>query len=148
MKIILTQDVKGIGKKGEEKNAAIGYARNYLIPRGFAVAATEHVQQRFAAQQRKKQRLVKQVSKASKSLAKQLRDTALTVQVKVNEMGEPYAGVGVSAILEAAKIAGLELKKDQVLLDAPVKKIGTTKIPIKLQGGNRETLKLAIQAER
>lgn len=144
MKLVLQKDVPNVGRAGEIVDVANGLARNMLLPRGLAVPASPAALSQAEARVKRKEKEARLAKKASKDLGKQLGATALTVRVRVNEHGEPYAGVGVSAILDAASAAGLSIAKEQLALAAPIKKLGPAEVPVKLGGGKVAHLHLTI----
>ena len=144
MKLVLVKDVPNVGRAGELVDVANGLARNMLLPRGLAVPATHEALSQAEARVKRKEKEQVQAKKAAKDLGKQLGATALTVRVRVNETGQPYAGVGVSAILDAASAAGLVIAKEQLALTAPIKKLGPAEVPVKLGGGKIAMLQLTI----
>lgn len=145
MKLVLVKDVPNVGRAGELVDVANGLARNMLLPRGLAVPASPAALSQAEARVKRKEKEQLQAKKAAKDLGKQLGATALTVRVRVNEQGEPYAGVGVSAILHAAAAAGLIIAKDQLDLGSPIKKIGVAEVPVKLGGGKKAMLRIRIE---
>ncbi len=145
MKLVLQKDVPHVGRAGEVVDVADGMARNMLLPRGLAVPATAVALAQAAARVNRKAKEQRQTVKAARDLGKQLAGVTLTIKVRVNEQGEPYAGVGVSAILQAASAAGIVIAKDQLELGAPVKKIGTAEVPVKLGGGKKAMLRMRIE---
>ncbi|MEK7073143.1 MAG: 50S ribosomal protein L9 [Patescibacteria group bacterium] len=145
MKLVLVKDVPNVGRAGDVVDVADGLARNMLLPRGLAMPATAMALAQAEARANRKVKEQRVAKKAVKDLGKQLSMTALTVRVRVNEQGEPYAGVGVSAILHAAAAAGLTIAKDQLDLGSPIKKIGVAEVPIKLGGGKKAMLRIRIE---
>ncbi len=144
MKLVLVKDVPHVGKTGQVVDVADGLARNMLLPRGLAVPASPVALSQAEARVKRKEKEHRQAQKASKELGKQLGATVLTVRVRVNDKGEPYAGLGVSAILDAAAAAGLAIAKEQLVLTAPIKKLGPVEVPVKLGGGKTAMLHITI----
>jgi large subunit ribosomal protein L9 len=131
MKVILTRDVKGLGRTHEEVIASDGYALNYLIPKKYAVAATSTARQ--TAETRLKQ--TKEKSELSGALLAQniasLAEVKVIVKAKVNEKGHLYDAVGESEIREAMKAqTHIELPEGVIKLEKPIKEAGTFDVPV------------------
>lgn len=131
MKVILTKDMKGLGRTHEEVVTSDGYALNYLIPNRFAVAATSAAKQ--TAEVRRKQMASR--SEVSSALLAQniaaLADAKIVVKAKVNEKGHLYDAVGEPEIRAAAKEqARIELPEDAIKLEKPIKEVGAFDVPV------------------
>ena len=132
MKVILLKDVKGLGKKGEVKEAADGYARNFLLPGNLALPATDDNVTRLKRQTEEKTRLaVKDLLSVEKTAVK-LDGQTVEIKSKANEEGRFYAAIGAAAIVKKLKDKGFEIKKEQVLLFEPIKEEGEFSIKINL----------------
>jgi large subunit ribosomal protein L9 len=132
MKVILTADLPHIGKVGQVVDVANGYGRNYLIPRGFAILATPENERSLAQQQ--KARLVREAkSKAeAEGLAVQLQALSLSVAKKTGEGERLYGSVTSMDIADLLKARGISLDRRRIVLDTPLKTLGTHKVPIRL----------------
>jgi large subunit ribosomal protein L9 len=133
MKVILLQDVEGLGKAGDLKEVANGYARNYLLPRQFAAAATPALlanhKQRIAAQQRK---LEKQ-SEANQQQAERLRQVSLTFRARVGRQGRLYGSITSQDIAAGLREAeGITVDRRTIDLPNPIRTIGTFQVPVKI----------------
>jgi large subunit ribosomal protein L9 len=135
MKIVLTKDVKGVGKKHDIKTVADGFALNSLIPNGFAQVATDKVLARIEAI-KKDEEVQKKVKEdlIAKNL-KSIHDAVVEVTADANEKGHLFAG------LHAAEIAPLVKEKTRIdvlpefiVLEKPIKEVGEHKIDVKVQG--------------
>ena len=135
MKVILKETISSLGIIGSEINVADGYARNYLLPQGKAVPAT--VQQRKILEQ-EKAKFELQIAKEkefAQEMANRLEAVMVTVASKVHEADKLYGSVTVRDILDALKKQDVELEKRMVLLNEPIKTIGTFKVPIRVYQG-------------
>lgn len=132
MKVILLQNVVGLGKKDDIKDVSDGYARNFLLPRGLAApltpAALKEAETRKAAQTA---RIQKEIETA-KILAEKIGKIKLAIKAKANEEKELFGSVDASQIAEALKEQGIETTKNQILLEEPIKKLGDYKVKIDL----------------
>ena len=131
MKVILSADVKGQGKKGDIINVSDGYARNFLFKNGLAVEATASaVNSVNIAKQAQEHR--KQVEKAEAlELAKKINATQVTVGVKVGENGKLFGALNTQSIADALEKAGLPLDKKKIVLSEPIKTVGLHSVTVK-----------------
>lgn len=133
MKVILLEDVKKLGKKGDLVDVSDGYARNFLFPRNLAKEATEgslkQLKQEKDALAKKKQKELEQ----AKELAKVLSNTTVTLKVKAGEQGKLFGSVTSKDISEALKQQyNLEVDRRKIELQEPIKSVGSYKVDIKL----------------
>ena len=133
MKIILLQDVDGLGKAGDLKEVANGYARNYLLPRKMAAGATAGLvanrSQRIAAEQRK---LEKQ-AELNRQLAEHLGQVSLTFRAKVGTQGRLYGSITSQDIAGALRDAeNVTVDRRVIELPDPIRSLGTFQIPVKI----------------
>ena len=133
MKVILMQDVKGKGKKGQMIEVSDGYARNYMLPRKIAVEATAdavntmRMNDKAAAEKTAKERA------AAVELSKKLREMTLTVAAKGGGAGRLFGSVTNQEIADALKaVAGVELDKRKIVIADPIKTVGTFTVQCKL----------------
>lgn len=147
MKVILTQDVKGSGKKGEAINVAEGYARNFLFPKDLAIEATEGNLKELARQQAAlAQKKAEELDKA-KMLAKQLEKVSLTIAVKMGEGGRLFGSINTKDIGEQLeKKYGLALDKRKIELKGPIKNLGTHPVTIRLHPEVTATIDIKVIA--
>ncbi len=145
MKVILTQDIKGVGKKDEIINANDGYARNFLLPRKLAVEAnTANMSQLKGRQDSanfKKEQEKEEASRTKEKLSKII----LKINVKAGENGKIFGSITAKEIAtELQKQYKIEVDKKKILLKEPIKEIGTFTIDIKLYEGIIGKLKIDI----
>lgn len=133
MKVILLQDVKGKGKKGQLLEISDGYARNFLLPRKLAVEATadamntKKMNDKAAAEKEAKERA------EALEISKQLRDTVLVVTAKGGGAGRLFGSVTNQEIAEALKAkTGINLDKRKIVIADPIKSVGTYTVQCKL----------------
>jgi large subunit ribosomal protein L9 len=135
MKVILKENIDKLGRMGDLVEVSNGYARNYLIPKKLAVAATdrnvktlEH-EKRLIAEKQKKER------RAAEELAQRIRQTAITIPVQTGEEQEGskiFGSVTNRDIVEALAKEGVTVDKHDVLLEKPIKELGKFMVPIKV----------------
>ncbi|MCX5658059.1 MAG: 50S ribosomal protein L9 [Candidatus Omnitrophica bacterium] len=132
MKIILRQDVEKIGKLGETINAKDGYARNYLIPRGLALEATD---KSLKIIEKEKQNLIKKIDREKKeieSLAQKIKNTSCTISVEVGLDDKLFGVVTNQDIAKAYEQEGVVIDKRLIDLKDPIRELGVFYVPIKL----------------
>ncbi|HEX6554236.1 MAG TPA: 50S ribosomal protein L9 [Ktedonobacteraceae bacterium] len=133
MRVILLQDVDGLGKAGDLKDVANGYARNYLLPRQLAAGATPSLianrQQRIAAEQRK---LEKQ-NELNRQQAERLGQITLTFKARVGSQGRLYGSITSQDIAAGLREAeGIVIDRRMIDMPEPIRTTGTFKVPVKI----------------
>lgn len=147
MKIILLQDVKGQGKKGEVIDVNEGYARNFLIKKGLAEAATASKindlnQKKAAADFHRAEEL-----KAMRELAKEINGKSFTVTIKAGQGGKVFGSVTGANIADSLQAAGYNIDKKKVALAQPIKNVGVYDVDLKLMEGVSSKIKVSVEAE-
>lgn len=133
MDVILTQDVLGLGDAGEIKSVSDGYGRNFLIPRGLAILATESARKQVAEIRRTGEKQRAHERGEAEVLADKIRGLSLTFLVKVGEGDRLYGSITSSDIAEAIeKAAGEEIDRRRIVLARPIKTLGDHPVPIRL----------------
>lgn len=133
MKVIFQQDVKGHGKKGEVKEVAEGFARNYLFPRKLAVEASSANLNALKDQQRR-ERLRKERERAeAQELAERLKNLRVVISAKAGEGGRLFGAVTSKQISRHLKdVHGVQVEKKKIQLEEPIRSLGVTQVPVKL----------------
>ncbi len=133
MKVILLQDVKSLGKKGDTVNVSDGYARNMLFPQKLGVEANAKNMNDLKLQKANQEKVAKEQLAEAKAFAEVLAATEVTISIKVGEGGRTFGSVSSKEIAEAAKAQhDLDIDKKKIVLAAPIKTLGTTQVPVKL----------------
>ena len=146
MKVILLEDVKALGKKGQVVNVRDGYARNLLLPKKLGVEATGKNMNDLKLQKAHEDKVAQENLDAAKAFAEELKDKQVTVGIKVGEGGRTFGSISAKEIAEAAKAQlGYELDKKKLQLSAPIKELGTTMVPIKLHPKVTGELKVVVK---
>jgi large subunit ribosomal protein L9 len=133
MRIILRTDVDAVGNKGDIVDVADGYARNYLLPKGWAMKASPGAEAQ--AEKMRRSRSIKDAAdrSAAEDIATRLVPTTITIAARVGTEGRLFGSVGTAEVVEAiAEQTGIELERRQVRLDEPIKESGTHLVPVKL----------------
>ncbi len=133
MRIILLKEVARLGKEGDIVEVKNGYARNYLIPYGFALKATRENLKKFEELKRREEKLLEKRKKEALKLKEKLEKISLTIQAEVKENDEIYGSVGQVQIKNTLKEEGIEIEKDRIQLEEPIKKLGIYKVKINLE---------------
>ena len=146
MKVILLEDVKALGKKGQVVNVSDGYARNLLLPKKLGVEATGKNMNDLKLQKAHEDKVAQENLDAAKAFAEELKDKQVTVGIKGGEGGRTFGSISAKEIAEAAKAQlGYELDKKKLQLSAPIKELGTTMVPIKLHPKVTGELKVVVK---
>jgi large subunit ribosomal protein L9 len=146
MKIILLQDVKALGKKGEIKEVSDGHARNYLIPKKLGAEATAKNLNDLKQQQAAEDKRIKEQLAAAEALGEELSQKQVSLSMKIGEGGKPFGSVSSKEIAQAYKEQhGLDIDKKKLQLSEPIKSFGIHQIPIKLHPQVTATLTVIVK---
>ena len=146
MTVILLEDVKSLGKKGQIVNVSDGYARNLLLPKKLGVEATGKNMNDLKLQKAHEDKVAQENLDAAKAFAEELKGKQVDVGIKVGEGGRTFGSISAKEIAEAAKAQlGYELDKKKLQLSAPIKELGTTMVPIKLHPKVTGELKVVVK---
>ena len=135
MKVILTKDVDKVGKSGEMKVVADGYATNYLIPHKLAVPASGGAYRAYQHDIASREEKRKREREEAEIAATRIASTTLTMGVKVGEGGKLYGSINNQDIAEALGRRGITVDRHKIDLEQPIKSLGTYKVAIKVYGG-------------
>ena len=145
MKVILLQDIKGVGKKDQIINANDGYARNYLFPKKLAVEATAGNLGNLKSKQESNQYRKDMQKEEAIEIASRLKDITLTIKVKAGENGKIFGGVTAKEISENLKTQyNIQIDKKKINLTETIKTLGTVNVDIKLYEGVVAKLKVQV----
>jgi len=147
VEVLLVKDVPNLGKAGDVVKVRWGYAKNYLIPKGFALSATESVLKSYENIKKMKELSLQRKKKRMEKLAGELSKEKLLFVLKVNEEGKPYGSVSSSDIVKKLKEKGYNIDRSMVQIDS-ISEFGTFQIPIKLHPEVVANLKIVVEPER
>lgn len=148
MKVILLSDVSKLGKKGEIKEVSDGYARNFLIPKGFAKELKEGELRHYNEERKRQQKRLERLKMESEKKLKELSTKKLIIKAKAGSSGKLYGAITSSNIAEAlSKELGENFDKKNIELDGHIKELGVYEIGIRLPGGVKGKLKVEIVSE-
>lgn len=145
MKVILLQDVKSLGKKGEIVNASDAYARNVLFPKKQAVEANNKTMNDLKLQNAHAEKVEAENFAHAKQLAEDLKEQKVVVKIKSGKDGKTFGSVSTKEISQAAKDQlNLELDKKKMVLNDPIKALGTYEVQVKLHAKVTAVLKVQV----
>jgi large subunit ribosomal protein L9 len=148
MEVILIKDIPKLGKAGDVVKVKDGYARNYLIPKGLAILANQKTIKALENQRKIILAKAERERKKLESLAEKLEGISLTVYRKTVEDDRIFGSVSLIDIVNMLKEKGIEIEKSQVLLEEPIKKLGTFEVPIKLSSDKIINIKVEVLEEK
>ncbi len=133
MEIILLQDVKALGKKGEIVNVSEGYARNFILPKKLGLEANAKNRNDLKLQKANDEKIKQEILEKAKQFAEELKDKEVQVKIKAGDGGRTFGSISTKEIATAAKEQlGYDIDKKKMVLKEPIKSIGTYVITIKL----------------
>lgn len=149
MKVILLQDVKSLGKKGEIVNVSDGYARNFILPKKMGVEATGKNLNDLKLQKNNEVKVAQEHLEAAKELGAKLSGGKVTLAIKVGEGGRTFGSVSSKEIAAAVKEQmGLDIDKKKIQLKETIKMLGTHIVPVKLHPEVTAELKVVVTEEK
>lgn len=147
MKVVFLKDVKGKGKKGEIKEVAEGYARNFLIKNGYAKEATNQALSELQGQKRLAEKNAAAELQAAKDLKEHVEQLEVTIKAKSGEGGRLFGAVSTKQIAdELQKVHGIKIDKRKMECEG-IRSLGYTNVPVKLHQEVKATLKVHVIAE-
>ena len=133
MKVILLQDVKALGKKGETVNVSDGYARNFILPKKLGVEATASNANDLKLQKANEAKIAKELLEQAQAFAEDIKEKFVTVTIKTGEGGRTFGSVSTKEIAAAAKAQlGIDIDKKKLHLQEPIRMVGTVIVPYKV----------------
>ena len=148
MKVILLQDVKSLGKKGEIVNVNDGYARNFILPKKLGVEATGKNLNDLKLQKNNEKKVAQENLEAARELAAKLAEGSVVLAIKVGEGGRAFGSVSSKEIAAAVKEQmGLDVDKKKIQLKEAIKSLGTHIVSVKLHPEVTAELKVSVKEE-
>lgn len=142
MRIILLKDSKRLGKEGDTVEVKDGYARNYLIPQGLAFVATEGNFKRLEEIKRVKAKAEEKKRQDFSKIKEEIEKISVTVTAEAKDDEELYGTISEAQILKLLHSEGIELEKDSLVLDEPIKKLGVYNLKVNIYSGVEATLRV------
>ncbi|SFB52872.1 large subunit ribosomal protein L9 [Cohnella sp. OV330] len=147
MKVIFLQDVKGQGKKGQVKEVSEGYARNFLLPKGYVQIATDGAKKTLDQIQASVDKKKMQEKEDAKALAAKLGEMTVVIKAKAGEGGRLFGAITSKQIAEALEKQKITIDKRKIELDDPIRTLGVTQVPLKLYPDVKGTLNVQVSEE-
>ncbi|MGB9907367.1 MAG: 50S ribosomal protein L9 [Candidatus Saccharicenans sp.] len=147
MKIILLENVEKVGRKGDILEVAPGFARNYLIPRKLALEVTPGNLKSVEMQQKALKKKLEKERLTFQELIKQLNQVSLTFVRKSSEKDIIFGSVSAADIQEELARLGFDIDRKKIILDEPIKRLGTFSVPIKVYHEDRAEIKVVVVKE-
>lgn len=145
MKVILLEDVKSLGKKGEIVNVNDGYARNFILPKKLGLEANGKNLNDLKLQKANEEKVAKEVLEEAKELAKKLEAGEVALAIKIGEGGRSFGSISSKEIAVAVKDQlALEVDKKKIQLKDSIKTLGTHSVPVKLHPKVTAQLKVKV----
>ena len=148
MKVILKEDVKSLGKKGQILEVSDGYARNFILKKGKGVEATSKNLNDLKLQKANEDKIAQENYEAAQELGKKIEAGQIQVSIKTGEGGKAFGSVSSKEIAEEAKSQlGLDIDKKKIQLKETIKTLGTHNVPVKLHPKVTVELKVVVTEE-
>ena len=146
MKVILTENVDGLGKIGDMVKVKPGFARNYLVPRSLAVEASLRNVKELEHQKRQMARKLEKVTQESEVLKQRIEKVSCVLAHRAGEEGKLFGSVTSMELEAKLAEAGIEIDRKKIQLDEPIKALGTYQVPVKLPAGVVAEIKVTVVA--
>lgn len=147
MKVIFLQDVKGKGKSGEIKEVSEGYARNFLLPKKYAIEATKGNMKVLEAKKENEAKKAEEELHEAEQLKATMEDLTIELKAKSGEGGRLFGSITSKQIAQALKKKDIKIDKRKIELDEPIRSLGYTDVPVKLHHNVTAVLKVHIVEE-
>ena len=148
MRVILLQDIDNLGKKYEIKEVKNGYARNFLIPKGYAKPATEEAIKWAEMQKEIEEKKAEEELKRVQETATKIDGIEVVIPVKVGEEGQLFEKITAQKISEKLKELGFEIKKTQIDLNQPIEELGEFPVKVKFEHNLESEIRIIITEEK
>jgi large subunit ribosomal protein L9 len=147
MQVILLDDVKALGKKGEVVNVSDGYARNFIMPKKLGLEATPKNLNDLKLQKAAEAKLAQEILEQAQALAKEIESKSILLKIKSGEGGRTFGSVSTKEIAIALKEQlGHDIDKKKLVLNDPIKNMGTYTVPVKLHPKVTAELKVKVDS--
>jgi large subunit ribosomal protein L9 len=147
MKVILTNKVKTLGNVGDVVNVSQGYARNFLIPKQFAMIADESNTKQMADFQKRLSKKVDLEKAQAQEVATKVAATPVTIVKKVGGNGNLFGTVTNTEVSKALEEKGLSIERRLIIIDTPIKTLGSYEVPVKLFKGVETIVKINVEVD-
>lgn len=149
MKVILLEDVKSLGKKGQIVEVSDGYARNFVLPKKLGIEATGKNMNDLKLQKANEEKVAKEQLDAAKDFAAELEKKEVVLSIKTGEGGKTFGSISTKEIAEAAKTqCNMEIDRKKIQLPEPIKSLGAYEVSVKLHHKVTGKLKIKVQESK
>ena len=148
MKVILLEDVKSLGKKGEIVNVNDGYARNFILPKKLGLEATSKNLNDLKLQKQNDEKVAQEKLDAAKAVAEEIKEKSITVKIQAGVEGKVFGSISSKEIAtEAKKQLNMDIDKKKIVIPDAIKSLGTYNVNIKLHKDVTATLAVKVEAK-
>ena len=147
MKVIMLKDVEGVGQAGQIVQVAHGFARNFLIPQGQALLATQANLAQFESRRKQREAATEREQRAAEALASELEKTSLTAQVRAGEEDRLFGSVTAQDIADLLSAQGFQIDRRKIELEEPIRSLGVYTIGVRLHPEVKAVVKLWVVKE-
>ena len=147
MRVVLTKDVPGLGRRGDVKDVAAGYAQNFLLPRGLATDASPGQLKRVADERATAKAKTGRQHAEAEQLARRIGETALVFKLKVGPQGKAFGSVTERDISDELRRHGIDVPREKIALGEPLRSLGPHQVEVRLLADVRAKLTVAIEGE-
>ena len=148
MKVILLEDVKSLGKKGEIVNGNDGQARNFILPKKLGLEATSKNLNDLKLQKQNDEKVAQEKLDAAKALAEEIKEKSITVKIQAGVEGKVFGSISSKEIAtEAKKQLNMDIDKKKIVIPDAIKSLGTYNVNIKLHKDVTATLRVKVEAK-
>ena len=148
MKVILIKDVENLGNAGDAKEVADGYARNFLIPGGYAEIATKTAMKKSEKIKIEKEELAKEDLKSAEEIAERLESVSIIIKAKTDDSGKLYAAIKSKEISKALNDKGFDIDKDKIVIEEPIKEVGDYEVMININHGLEVRIGVVVESDK
>ena len=148
MDVILLEKIRRLGDMGETVKVKPGYGRNFLLPQGKALPATDANRSVFEARKAELTKRAAESVNAAKIRAEKIAGQVLNIKVLASEEGKLYGSVNVSEVLDAANEAGLDIERNEIVMPTPIREIGRFDIAISLHSEVETSITVVVESKR
>ena len=148
MKVILIKDVENLGGIGDVKEVADGYARNFLIPKGYVEIATKTAMEKAEKIKIKKEKQAKEDLMNVEGVAEKLEGVSVIIRAKADESGKLYASIKTGEISKELGKKGFEINKNKIVIEGSIKEVGDYEVIINLEHGLETRIGVIVESDK
>ena len=146
--VLLIEQIDGLGIEGDIVKVSDGYARNYLLPKGYASEVTEGLRRKVEKKRALRIEQLKKDQVIAEEVSKKIENINLEINVKIGQNEKMFGSVGISQLVDELKKKEIEIEKNNVKLHSPINELGNHEVIIKLHPEVEAVLKIKIAAEK